>query len=102
MWTCSGCRGSTPSKGCYGYSVSDFEECLENAERRFKNAHPDEINWQIDWEYVQVKGYKVTLTGPLDSKSIGVAKGLGDMTGCILKALESLRNAIVSAPPPKT
>jgi hypothetical protein len=82
--------------------VSDFEESLENAETRFKSAHPDEKNWKIDWQCVQVKDYEVTLTGTLGSKSTGVAKGLGDMTGCILEALESLRNAIVSPLPRKT
>jgi hypothetical protein len=79
----------------------DFEESLESADMRFKSAHPNEKNWKIDWQCVQAKDYEVTLTGPLGSKSTGVAKGLGDMTGCILEALESLRNAIVSPPPAK-
>jgi len=75
--------------------MNDFEESTENAEMRFKGAHPNE-KWKINWQVVQVKDYEVTLTGPLGSKSTGVAKGLGDMTGLILEALESLRDAIVS------
>jgi hypothetical protein len=78
--------------------VTDFDESMENAEMRFKNAHPDE-KWNITWQRVQVKDFEATLDGPLGSKSTGVAKGLGDMTESILEALESLRHAIISSRP---
>ena len=78
--------------------MTDFDESMENAEMRFKSAHPDE-KWKITWQLVQIKDFEVTLNGPLGSKSTGVAKGLGDLTECILEALESLRHAIISSRP---
>jgi hypothetical protein len=77
--------------------VSNFEDSLEAAVVRFRSAHPGEKDWEISSGYVQIKGNVVTLTGPLGSRSAGVAKGLDGMAKSIFDVLESLRNEIISA-----